>query len=652
MKRRTSNNIIFSINKIIYQYMWQQQINLFFQPCLVVVALASMLLLSGQLSQAQTIYVDACTESDGDGSEANPFKFLATAKDAAAPGSTIVLHCGNYDENLTIDKQLNLISSGGPAHVGVKPDHLWAGSTNGDIFDEPDTPIDNDPDKTLGAMLDKLVAANLRVLSIIIDYRLELSDEDGDGDGHADALPFGEYNDCILEAIDHLMVEVKQRGILLHISLQSFNWIDSPYLMSREHYGWRRCKTPAKVYADLSSDPDWAGEEFKSPYQQRKEEFKWEDYYTDPTAKKFYKERVKHILNHRNPYLNNRKWKDIDDVIWAWGIGREQGAGLWMDEMSAYVKSIDPDTYTVMGSISDKHLRDYYASVDIYTLHSYLTIHESEVLHFLSPEGIGGKYGKLLFVEEFTPYRSTNSVYVEIISKGGCFANADAVRFVDPTGSHTPSDFIIDNTGAPVPEWANGVNASPYPYAPGTWEISNAPSHYGEDSVHSDDPDAIFRFRVQFADAKLFFNDVREVGVYLWWPSSGRHCSDTQIRVSDDNGLNGFPFGVDFTTIVNQTIDGGQWNKIGTFQFGYKPYNTTSYLNLIQDYESWNIPWMFWEYGYKFDHDDLWHSGEDAILWNEVIVPHAKTMWNTKLCGCQTSWRVGEMVRALINNNK
>lgn len=56
---------------------------------------------------------------------------------------------------------------------------LWGGVNNGDIFDEQGIVVDE--------MIDELAKANLRVLRVLIDYRLEM-DEDGN------PLPPGVYN--------------------------------------------------------------------------------------------------------------------------------------------------------------------------------------------------------------------------------------------------------------------------------------------------------------------------------------------------------------------------------------------------------------------------------------------------------------------------
>jgi len=446
------------------------------------------------------VYVDACATPPGDGSPSNPYTTVGFAVNMASAGATLVIAGGTYPESLVIDKPLVLTAPEGGALVGAPIDRLWAGANKGDLFDEPDKATD--PDKTLGAMLDKLAEADLRVLRIYIDYRLEL-DDDGN------PLPIGEYNDCILDAMDNLMVEARQRGILLLITLQGFNWIYHPYYMSVDHYGWRRCTTPANLYAQHAQDPDWEGGMFDSPYQQRIDALGWGNYLADPGAKSAYRQRAAHILNHRNPHLGNRRWKDINEVIWAWELFGEpehiaHGETLttWLDEMATYVKELDPNTYLALGTKIDQQvdfpLLDHdFTDADIYTMHFYWTQIQPTALErlitdFRGPQGIGGQRGKLLFVEEFN----------------------------DP------------------------------------WRRPEDPTDPPEDS------------RIQ---------------------------------------------------------------------------------QQVELFQQLGVPWMFWEYGYKFDDDDIWHGGVDTHAWEQIIRPHADNAWNTlRPCAGTIPWRVGEMVDALI----
>ena len=270
---------------------------------------------------------------------------------------------------------------------------LWGGVNNGDIFDENGPVIDE--------MLDQLAKANLRILRVLIDFRLEM-DEDGN------PLPTGTYNDCILNWIDLLMVKAKARGILLLITLQAHNWIMNNEIgITKSFYEWRRCKTPYQVYLKSLSH----GKQIVyGPYAERG----WSgDYLTNADAKNAYKTRAYHILNHYNFHFKKR-WKDLDDIIWAWALQSEpdllpnspvDDLRDWFDEMATYVKSIDPDTYIALGTkfssvaLALGDIKD----ADIYTFHSYEDISGlgKDIRDF--KEEIGKPYRKLLLVEEFNP---------------------------------------------------------------------------------------------------------------------------------------------------------------------------------------------------------------------------------------------------------
>jgi hypothetical protein len=68
------------------------------------------------------------------------------------------------------------------------------------------------------------------------------------------------------------------------------------------------------------------------------------------------------------------------------------------------------------------------------------------------------------------------------------------------------------------------------------------------------------------------------------------------------------------------------------------------------------FPWAFWEYGYWFDPDDIWHANEegasgrlDGVFWGAKVVPGARKMWNTvwDWSPIGKKWKVHEMVDAL-----
>jgi regulation of enolase protein 1 (concanavalin A-like superfamily) len=268
---------------------------------------------------------------------------------------------------------------------------LWSGANNPDIFDEQDSRIDE--------MLGHLAEADIRVLRIWIDLRLEMN-----ADGQP--LPVGVYDDCLLDQIDGLMVKAKRKGILLLITLHQYNWIQgSPLSISRDFYEWRRCKTPINVYnRSLTDGP----QEVFDPYFSRG----WAgNYLTNADAKAAYKQRVHHILNHINPQLG-KPWKEINDVIWAWELQNEPEYLLpsisctssnyaplnaWLNEMASYVKSIDPDTYVALGTKFVCEELGQFTDADIYTFHTYAQGGGD-------PQALRESTKKLFLLEEFPGY--------------------------------------------------------------------------------------------------------------------------------------------------------------------------------------------------------------------------------------------------------
>ncbi|GAB4410776.1 MAG: hypothetical protein OHK0032_06550 [Thermodesulfovibrionales bacterium] len=73
------------------------------------------------------------------------------------------------------------------------------------------------------------------------------------------------------------------------------------------------------------------------------------------------------------------------------------------------------------------------------------------------------------------------------------------------------------------------------------------------------------------------------------------------------------------------------------------------------------VPWMFWEYGYWFDGDDIWHANKvtavggkpvawpDGILWGAKVLPGAKNIWITSWPPTEKKWKVHEKVDALCS---
>ncbi|MBN1887733.1 MAG: cellulase family glycosylhydrolase [Thermoflexales bacterium] len=157
-----------------------------------------------------------------------------------------------------------------------------------------------------------------------------------------------QYNDAALRQLDYAVDQAGQRGLKLIMVLTN-NWAD---------------------FGGMDQYVLWHGGEYH------------DEFYTDPAIKQTYKNWASHLLNHVNSY-NGLAYKD-DPAIMAWELANEprcKGSGparglpatitctpatitAWIDEMSAYVKSIDPKHLVDAGDegFFDRDSTPYYAN--------------------------------------------------------------------------------------------------------------------------------------------------------------------------------------------------------------------------------------------------------------------------------------------------
>lgn len=224
--------------------------------------------------------------------------------------------------------------------------------------------------------------SGLKVLRIFLGHRSYQSWEDPP-DAYTFENPIGTYDDANLEKVDFLMSECQKRGIKLIIALSNTSDI---YFLT---YG------PVEMYRAAASI-------------------------------EAYKNRFNYFLNHHNALLG-KKWKDCDDVVYAWEIQNEPGIPLlnvegltsterhdlirsFLNELASYLKSIDPNTKVSLGiagyanyyhsgkSGDDIRTLGNIEAADIYTLHFYggnLAQWIEDNLNYCR------SINKLLFIEEF-----------------------------------------------------------------------------------------------------------------------------------------------------------------------------------------------------------------------------------------------------------
>jgi lysophospholipase L1-like esterase len=89
----------------------------------------------------------------------------------------------------------------------------------------------------------------------------------------------------------------------------------------------------------------------------------------------------------------------------------------------------------------------------------------------------------------------------------------------------------------------------------GLWAESFAPNPFDADSVESTDPSGTFTF---LAPARKFYT------LSIWWTVISGRCPDAEVRIYDS--VDSIDHVVEFFNI-DQTVNGGQWNVLGTYVF-------------------------------------------------------------------------------------
>lgn len=124
---------------------------------------------------------------------------------------------------------------------------------------------------------------------------------------------------------------------------------------------------------------------------------------------------------------------------------------------------------------------------------------------------------------------------VHTISSGG---NNSTTSNFNSTSSNSTTGQIVDNGDA-------GSSSI------GTWSVSGAKKPYGGSSLYSGKQGAEYIFEATLRG---------QSEVQLWWTATANRCSQAPVEIYDGNKL------LDVVEI-NQKIDGGRWNTLGTYAF-------------------------------------------------------------------------------------
>ncbi len=156
---------------------------------------------------------------------------------------------------------------------------------------------------------------------------------------------------------------------------------------------------------------------------------RYTSFYTDPRTKSLYKKWVSHVLNRKNT-ITGVRYKD-DPTIFAWDLMNEPEiasvplAQSWFREMSAWVKSIDPNHLLCTGTEgfyggqggSDPETELALPNIDFGVWHSYPVYHSikpEQVIDRIKQHGqTAARQNKPVIFQEFG-YSRTNSDQAEV----------------------------------------------------------------------------------------------------------------------------------------------------------------------------------------------------------------------------------------------
>ncbi|CAK0746787.1 hypothetical protein CVIRNUC_001718 [Coccomyxa viridis] len=165
----------------------------------------------------------------------------------------------------------------------------------------------------------------------------------------------GLYNDDAWEALDRVLDEARRAGLKVMLSfLDNWKYIGGV----DEIVDWSRTapKRKSKRPADTAGDfDDKALDEKIKEYEVQRHAL----FFTDPDAKRIYKENVKYTVLRRNS-VNGRTYKD-DPTIFSWGLLNEPRCETWkvpdcpvnfrawVEEMANFVKHLDSNHLVSIG---------------------------------------------------------------------------------------------------------------------------------------------------------------------------------------------------------------------------------------------------------------------------------------------------------------
>ena len=139
----------------------------------------------------------------------------------------------------------------------------------------------------------------------------------------------GEYDGSVLDGLDFLLAEMGKRGLSAVMVLNNF-WQWSGGMA--QYVSWHE-KTPIPYPGNFEKFIDYAAK-----------------FYNYPECQDWFRDHIAMLVGRINPYTGI-KYRD-DPAVFSWELGNEprRYPQSWIDDTSAYIKSLDPNHLVTTGS--------------------------------------------------------------------------------------------------------------------------------------------------------------------------------------------------------------------------------------------------------------------------------------------------------------
>ncbi|MFH1798980.1 MAG: cellulase family glycosylhydrolase [Candidatus Omnitrophota bacterium] len=212
----------------------------------------------------------------------------------------------------------------------------------------------------------------------------------------------GEYNQEVSEKIDELVDILKKRNIYIILCLDTYG------SLMEEDGSWGENKWDKNPYNAKNGGPCQTPEEF----------------FTNPAAKNFYKNKLKYIIS---------RWGYSPNIL-AFELWNEYNAPAeWVKEMAGYLRSINPHRQLVTTSLGYPYSENFNENdiwelkeIDMITIHAYGDSAENGAVQLLTRKAreLSEKYKKPFIVSEFGIHWAKDDKYYDPESKGTALHNS------------------------------------------------------------------------------------------------------------------------------------------------------------------------------------------------------------------------------------